>query len=242
MVTSNLPATRDQMFLQPGELPAIPPLENGDYLTREEFERRYQAMPKTTKAELIEGRVYMSSPVRCKSHGRPDNTMSTWLGVYSAATPGVFAANNSTVRLDQPNEPQPDVFLCIEADKGGQAIISADDYLEGAPELVVEVSASSASLDLREKLVVYQRNGVREYLVWPVFEQQLHWFSLEAGQFVSLQPEADGIIRSRVFPGLWLNVPALLQDDLAGVLNCLQQGLAAPEHAEFVKRLAAQNA
>jgi Uma2 family endonuclease len=239
MVTSNLPAKYNQVLPRPSGLLEVPPLENGDYLTREEFERRYHAMPQIKKAELIEGRVYMPSPVRRKSHGVPDSAMITWLGVYRAATPGVSAANNATVRLDEANEPQPDADLRIEEAYGGQAFISSDDYLEGAPELVVEISASSASYDLREKQEAYRRNGVREYIVWTVYEQQVQWFSLEAAEYVRLQPDEAGILRSRVFPGLWLDVPALLQDDLASVLNCLQEGLASPEHAEFVERLAA---
>src|SRR5574341_441135 len=218
-------------------LPSIPPVENGDYLTRDEFERRYNAMPEATKAELIEGRVYMPSPVRRKSHGEPDSKMITWLGVYSASTPGVFAANNATVRMDETNEPQPDADLRIGEASGGQATLSPDDYLEGAPELAVEVSASSASYDLREKLSAYRRNRVQEYLVWSIYNQQLKWFRLEAGQYVPLEPDEDGVIRSRVFPGLWLDVTALLDDDMAKVLAVLQQGLASPEHGDFVKRL-----
>jgi hypothetical protein len=100
-------------------LPPIPPLENGDHLTKDEFERRYNAMPKSIKAELIEGKVYMSSPVRCKSHGNPENKIATWLGFYSAHTPGVAGANNTTVQLDEINEPQPDVLLIIEERFGG---------------------------------------------------------------------------------------------------------------------------
>ena len=218
-------------------LPSIPPLENGDYLSRDEFERRYNAMPKAIKAELIEGRVYMSSPVHRKGHGEPENQISIWLGVYRCFTPGVFAANNATVRLDQTNEPQPDVDLRIGEAFGGQATLSADDYLEGAPELAVEVSASSASHDLKAKKDSYLRNGVREYIVWSVYDREINWFSLENDQYVLLGSDDNGIIRSRVFPGLWLDVRALLKDDMATVLTVLQQGLASPEHAAFVQKL-----
>ena len=142
----------------------ILPLENGDRLSRKEFERRYQAMPKHQKAELIEGRVYMASPVRI-IHGQPHAYMMTWLGVYCAATPGTQFADNTTVRLDTDNEPQPDALLRIE---GGQSQIDIDDYIQGAPELIVEIAASTASYDLQEKLQVYRRNGVQEHLVWQV--------------------------------------------------------------------------
>ncbi len=218
----------------------LPPLEQGDHLTRAEFERRYHAMPHVRKAELIEGRVYMPSPVRLKSHSEPDNTLAGWLFNYRVATPGVRSANNATVRLDENNEPQPDVNLRIEEAYGGQAIVSADDYLEGAPELAVEIAASSATYDLHEKLTAYHRNGLREYIVWAVYEQKVYWFSLEAGADEQLHPDEAGIVRSLVFPGLWLDVPALLEDDLAAVLRCLQEGLASAEHKEFVERLAAQ--
>ncbi|MBI1760377.1 MAG: Uma2 family endonuclease [Acidobacteria bacterium] len=222
----------------PASMSPVPLLEDGAYLTRAEFERRYEAMPSHLKAELIEGRVCMSSPVRRKNHSIPDNHLSTWLGVYAAVTPGVLAGNNGTVRLDEWNEVQPDSDLRIDETRGGQALVSSDDYLEGAPELVIEIAASSAPRDLREKFTVYQRNGVREYIVWAVADGQIHWFSLEAGTFTPLNPDPNGYLCSRVFPGLWLDVQALLRGEMAQVLQVLQQGLAAPEHAEFITALA----
>src|SRR5262245_2190744 len=129
----------------------IPPLEPGDHLSREEFERRYDAMPDLKKAELIQGVVYMPSPTRHRRHGRPHGQMIAWLGVYEAATLGVEASNNATTRLDDENEPQPDAVLLISPERGGQARVSDDDYLEGAPELAAEVAASSVSYDLHSK-------------------------------------------------------------------------------------------
>jgi Uma2 family endonuclease len=149
----------------------------------------------------------------------------------------VQTADNSTARLDLDNEPQPDGVLFIAPERGGQARLSADDYLEAAPELVGEVSASSASYDLHAKLHVYRRNEVREYVVWRVLERAVDWFVLRAGQYERLPPDADGILRSRIFPGLWLDPAALVRTDLAAVLAVLQQGLASPEHAAFVARL-----
>lgn len=214
---------------------ALPPLENGDRLTRPEFERRYEAMPHLKKAELIEGVVYVPSPVRYEQHGRPNFGLETWLGVYSAATPGVMGASNTTVRLDLDNEVQPDVLLRLE--EGGRSRISPDGYVEGAPELVVEVAASSASYDLHDKLRVYRRNGVQEYVVWRVLDGCLDWFALREGSYQRLEPDEAGVLRSEVFPGLWLAGPALLAGDLAAVLATLQEGLATPEHAAFVERL-----
>ncbi len=142
---------------------AIPPLENGDRLSRSEFERRYSAMPEVKKAELIEGVVYMASPLRHRPHGKPHFRLIAWLGTYEAMTPSeIDGGDNSTVRLDIDNEPQPDVLLRIEEGAGGQSHISEDGYIEGAPELVAEIAASTASNDLGDKLRVYRRNGVKE--------------------------------------------------------------------------------
>lgn len=214
------------MVVQKQEFVKLPPLENGDKLTRDEFERRYQAMPDIKKAELIEGVVYVASPLRFEGHGKPHFQLITWLGVYSAATPGVEGGDNATTRLDLDNEPQPDALLRIAS---GQSRISDDDYVEGAPELVVEIAASSAAYDLHNKLTVYRRNGVQEYLVWTTYENQLTWFRLRGQEYITLEPDANGVIKSEVFPGLWLAPNALLEGNLAKVLAVLQQGLNAPE-------------
>jgi Uma2 family endonuclease len=216
----------------------IPPLENGDKLTQAEFERRYHTMPQQKKAELIEGTVYMASPVRAKSHGKPHTHIMTWLGNYEVATPGVEALDNTTVRLDADNEPQPDALLRIKT--GGQSTISEDDYVEGAPELIVEIAASSASYDLHEKLRVYRRNQVQEYLVWRVYERKFDWLKLKVGEYIQIEPNADGIICSEIFPGLWLDINALLTGDLAQVLAVLQQGLSSEAHQNFLQELSGE--
>ena len=215
----------------------IPPLENGDRLTRAEFERRYEAMPHVKKAELIEGVVYMPSPVRVEHHGTPHADFVTWLGIYRAWTPGVRIADNTTVRLDMDNEPQPDALAFLLPTHGGQVHISADDYVEGAPELVGEIAASTASIDLNAKFRSYQRNGVREYVVWRTLDRLVDWFVSRDSRFVPLSPGNDGILRSEVFPGLWLDARALVVSDLAAVLRVLQRGLESPEHTAFVERL-----
>ena len=214
-------------------------LENGDRLTRREFERRYAARPDIKKAELIEGVVYMPPAVRITSHGEPHFATITWLGSYVAPTPGVRAADNASVRLDLDNEHQPDVLLRIDPKAGGQSRVSDDDYLEGAPELIVEIAASSASYDLHDKLRVYRRNGVREYVVWRVHDRRIDWLVLTDDEYRRLEPDADGILHSTVFPGLRLAVEALLAGDVATVLAELQRGLDTDDHAAFVKRLQA---
>jgi len=213
------------------------PLESGDRLTRAEFERRYAAMPHLKKAELIEGVVYMPSPVRHRQHGSPHVQLISWLGHYQAGTSGVEAGDNSTVRLDLDNEPQPDALLLIAPERGGQTHIDADGYIAGPPELVAEVASSSASYDLHAKLHAYRRNGVREYLVWRVLEQEVDWFILRAGQYERLPLGVDGLLRSEVFAGLWLAPAALVRGDLSRVLTVGQQGLLSPEHTAFVARL-----
>ncbi|MBI2949042.1 MAG: Uma2 family endonuclease [Verrucomicrobia bacterium] len=221
--------------IQPGVV-AVPPLESGDRLTRAEFERRYQAMPHVKKAELIEGVVYMPSPARIK-HGVPSGLVVTWLGHYAAYTPGVEVADNTTVRLDLDNEPQPDAILRILPHAGGQTTDSMDNYIEGAPELAAEVASSSASYDLHQKKNAYRRNKVREYLVWVTEEERLHWWELRDEQYVPLEPDEQGIIKSRVFPGLWLDVAALLRKDFKRVLEVVTQGVASEEHKAFVAQL-----
>jgi Uma2 family endonuclease len=213
----------------------LPPLENGDKLTRIEFERRYHAMPEVKKADLIEGIVYIASAVRYRSHSEPHADIITWLGFYSAYTLDVEIADNATVRLDADNEPQPDA--CLRISNGGQTRVSQDDYIEGAPELIVEIAASSAAIDAHEKLKVYRRNQVQEYLIWRVYDGEFDWFILKAGEYQQLVPNAAGVICSQIFPGLWLDKSALLAGNLAKVLAVLQQGLASAEHQSFVEKL-----
>jgi Uma2 family endonuclease len=220
---------------QPARSVPVPALASGDRLTRAEFERRYEATPEKFKAELIEGVVYVASPVRA-FHGVPHADLVTWLGVYRTATPGVSAADNTTTRLDLDNEPQPDALLRIET--GGTSTLSKDGYIEGTPELIAEIATSSAAIDLGDKKNAYRRNGVQEYLVWQTFENRFSWFRLQSEEFVLIEPDAEGIICSSTFPGLWLEVTALLEGRMIDVLNTLQKGLTSPEHQAFVQKLA----
>jgi Uma2 family endonuclease len=213
---------------------SIPPLENGDRVSRTEFERRYAAMPHLKKAELVEGVVYMAAALRIRSHGEPHGNLVGWLWTYKTATPGLVLGIEPTVRLDLENELQPDAVLLVP---GRRATIGEDDYIAGAPELVIEVAASSVAIDLHDKKRAYRRNGVQEYLVWRTLEGQLDWFVLEADEYVAQQPDAQGIVRSAVFPGLWLAVGALLSGEMTTVLSVLQQGLNSPEHQAFVQQL-----
>lgn len=221
---------------------SIPKLQNGDRLTRSEFERRYSAMPEVKGAQLIEGIVYMPSPVRFTAHGGPHSSLITWLGLYRIKTPRVQCGDNVTSRLDHDNEPQPDAVMFLPVEIGGKAKVDADGYLAGAPELVCEVSSSTVSIDMNDKLNVYRRNGVKEYLVWRVEDGAIDWFELVEGRYVPLAIDESGVVRSKVFPGLWLDLPALLKDDLAAVAPAVDAGTATPEHAAFKSALEAAQA
>jgi len=231
MPTPAVPTTRPEEF---GPAPAEALLEPGDHLSRDEFERRYERMPHLKKAELIEGIVYMPSPVRVKKHAEPHSQLGTWLGVYASETAGVGCFDNSTVRLDLDNEPQPDLVLMKLPEKGGQARISADDYIEGAPELAVEIVASSSAYDLHQKKGAYRRNGIREYLAWITGERCVVWWELRQADYQEIALAPDGLLKSGVFPGLWLDTGALLRGDMKTVLAALRRGLDSADHAAFV--------
>jgi Uma2 family endonuclease len=198
-------------------------LESGDRLSRAEFHRRYCEHPEIKKAELVEGVVYVASPVRAKFHGRPHSLVMAWLGTYWSHHPDVDLQDNATVRLDRDNEVQPDAFLWRpgrESDGGPRE--TEDGYIEGAPQLVVEIAASFASYDLHDKLRAYRRNGVQEYVVWRVLDEAIDWLQLRDDVYVPMTPDANGIIESQVFPGLRLPVAKLLGLDVPAVLAALE--------------------
>jgi Uma2 family endonuclease len=197
-------------------------LETGDNLTREEFHRRYLARPDIKKAELIDGVVYVPSPVRSRQHGRPHGLVVTWLGVYASLVSDVFMEDNSTVYLDGRVEVQPDA--CLWRDGPGGPRETEDGYLEGVPQLIVEVAASSVSYDLHQKKEAYRRNGVAEYVVWRVEDRAIDWLRLQDDQYVLVELDAAGLIESEQFPGLKLHVASMLAGDLAGVLARLRPG------------------
>lgn len=209
-------------------------LHNGDHMSREEFHRLYEKTPEGFKAELIGGIVYVASPLRLR-HGTNHPFLSAVFLAYHGSTPGVELGDNTTILLGEEGEPQPDLFLRILPEYGGQSRTSEDDYVDGPPELVAEISHSSRSIDLNAKLRDYRRYGVLEYLVVNLADRRLHWFDLRTGG--ALTPDADGIARVRCFPGLWIHAEALLAKDYTRLMTTLQQGLATPEHAAFVQRL-----
>lgn len=217
----------------------VPPLVAGDKLTRDEFLHRWDGHPEIKLAELIGGLVFMPSPVSVE-HGDTDNDLGTWLGVYKAATPGTAAGHNTTSFLLN-DVPQPDINLRILPDFGGTSWVEGK-FLHGIPELLTEVSRSSASYDLHLKLDLYEAARVPEYLAILLFEREIRWHILVDGRFQQMPPDGEGVWRSRVFPGLWLDGGSLLSGDLRKVLARLQEGLASLEHERFVAQLAARKA
>ena len=221
---------------RPPAPPVIPPLEAGQRLDQAEFMRRYEQTPPGFTAELIGGIVHVPSPVS-RSHGHPTYHLSTWLGNYEARTPGVEGLVDVTTLMDELGVPQPDVQLRILPEFGGQSR-NEGDYVGGAPELVTEVSKATRKIDLGPKKDDYERAGVREYIVVTRQPDAVHWFHRRGKKLVTMRRDRDGLYRSKVFPGLWLDPAALLRRDLAAVLAALERGLASPEHAAFVAKLA----
>lgn len=224
--------------MAPPVLRGEPPeqLRSGDRLTRAEFHRLYEQTPEHFKAELIGGTVFVASPVS-QPHATLTNLLNAMLGLYRIKTPGVEALDNGTVLLNDDSEPQPDVALRVRAEHGGLSRLTPDGkFVVGAPEMIVEVAHSSRAIDLHAKRADYARNGVREYLVWIVADGAFAWFDLSKD--MELTVPDDGVLKSFEFPGLWLDGRALRADDPARLLTTLESGLATPEHAEFVKRLA----
>lgn len=219
--------------------PELPELHNGDRMNREEFHRIYEQMPENFRAELIEGIVYVASPLKYH-HGENHLPLGSLLFAYESRTPGVRSGDNSTILLGEEGEPQPDLYLRILPECGGQSRTTPDSFVAGPPELIAEIAWSSRGIDLHGKRRDYTRYGVLEYLVLSLQDRQLHWFDLRANQ--ELTPDADGVYRIRVMPGLWIHGGALLARDFQRMMATLEQGLATPEHAAFVQRLATARA
>jgi Uma2 family endonuclease len=212
-------------------------LHNGDRLTSDEFIRRWEAMPDIKHAELIDGIVHMPSPVSLL-HGEFHVPLTGWLAYYASATPACRVGSDCTWLMGDHDVPQPDLALRILPEHGGQSRVEGI-YAAGAPELIVEIAASSRSRDLGSKLKLYERMGVREYLIAATGKEQIFWHEWTESGYRSLDSGADGIFRSRCFPGLWLDSGALWRIDFARLLIVLQQGIATTEHSLFVSRLAA---
>jgi Uma2 family endonuclease len=217
----------------------LPWLENGERMDQKTFHERYAKMPPGTKAELIGGIVYINASPLTTKNARGDARMSGWLFHYSVATPGVEVQLAATTILGPKSEPQPDSAMLILPEWGGRTSQdqTGEGFTLGGPELVVEISVSSRSYDLHQKLDDYEKGGVGEYLVLDLRDSRVRWFSRVDDRFQDLEPGADGVFRSRTFPGLWLDPAALIANDKPQLIATLDRGLASPEQADFVARL-----
>lgn len=234
---------------------AIPPLRDGDRLTQAEFFRRYEAAPEGTRAELLGGVVHLRRwvvsngngkrlvmpPISSGHHSDPCSDVHRALSYYALFTSGVRAGTPVTLVLDSPADTaEPDCHLRILPEFGGACHVGDDDYLHGPPELICEIANTSAATDLGVKYDAYEANGVAEYIVWRTAAGLFDWFVLKRKKYVPLPPDpADGYLKSVAFPGLWLDVAALLGGNGRQVLEVLQKGLATPEHAAFEAKLTA---
>jgi Uma2 family endonuclease len=213
-------------------------LQTGDRMNQRTFHRLYLQTPDQFKAELIGGVVYVASPVT-RRHGGPHQRLSVWIGNYSADTDGTDGFIDTTMIMADDSEPQPDLSLVLLPEAGGQLRVDdAGDYFVGAPELAVEIGHTTATLDLNAKRTDYERYGVREYLVVDVEPRQVHWFTRRAGRFTPLKPDANGVLKSKAFPGLWLDPAAVFDPSAGRLLATLKKGLGSPEHARFATKLA----
>jgi Uma2 family endonuclease len=194
----------------------IPPLVNGDNLSRDEFERLWELHPEIKHAELIDGIVYLEMTVG-RDHATRHSAVIGWLITYAASNAGVEVGDNATVRFSDGSDLQPDALL-LRTEEAGAYSREPNALIEDPPDFVFEVAASSAAYDLHQKLNVYQRNGVPEYVVWQLYENRIDWFELRDGRYERRHPGADGTIESAQFPGLRLHVKKMLDGDLAGVL------------------------
>ncbi len=180
-------------------------LANGDRMQQEEFHRKYEAYPENTKFELIAGTVYMASPLR-QPHGSHHFLLNWLLGTYTAETPGVEGLDNATILLDDDNEPQPDLTLRVLPEFGGKTSLTPESYIKGAPEFICEIAHSTRAIDLHQKKDAYRKAGVGEYLVLSIEEGEVAWFDFKARRAIT--PNSEGVSKSRIFPGLWLMIPA----------------------------------
>ena len=214
----------------------VPPFETGDRMDQKTFHELYLTTPKGFKAELIGGAVHMASPVSIR-HGRPHRAITAWLHEYTQATEGTEWYSDVTVIMSNETEPQPDLSLLIYPEAGGQTTENDRGFLVGAPELAIEVAVSSASIDLNAKKRDYEKYGVVEYLVVVVKAKLVHWFVRGKKGFVDMTPDSDGLLNSRVFPGLWLDPTGVFDRTPKKLLVALKLGLASTEHAKFRAKL-----
>ena len=214
----------------------VPPFENGDCMDQKAFHALYEKTPHGFKAELIGGVVHMASPVS-KPHGRTHRRLCRWLDGYVDETPGVEGYDNTTNIQGEKSEPQPDLTLIVEPEYGGLTGEDSKGCIVGPAELVIEIAHSSVSIDRHAKFRDYERVGVREYMIVITKSERIEWYGRGKKGFESISPEGDGTVRSRVFPGLWLDPAGIFARSSKRLLAVLNEGLATEELAKFAAKL-----
>ncbi|HET6387456.1 MAG TPA: Uma2 family endonuclease [Armatimonadota bacterium] len=211
------------------------PLQQGQILDQPTFHRRYLEAPPNLRAELIGGVVYiMPSPVSL-DHGSRLCQVDRWLWVFQESSVAVRISADTTTILGPRSEPQPDLQLRILQEYGGSSGRTEDGYAAGPPELLAEIAVSTASIDLNQKKRDYEQAGVQEYIV--VLPSEVRWFQRVEGQYQPLLPGEDGIFRSIIFPGLWLDPAALLAGDMKRLRQVARQGIRSPEHRAWTREI-----
>jgi Uma2 family endonuclease len=214
----------------------ISTLHNGDSLDQKTFHKLYEQTPEGFHAQLIGGIVYVASPVHFP-HSNPDGLIQFWLWSYRKKTPGVGVINKTTTILGSTSEPEPDGGLFILPSHGGHCT-TGGKTLKGAPELLIEIANSSAAIDLNQKKRDYETYGVQEYLVVLAEEQAVIWWQLVDGVYQEIPQSNDGFFHSLAFPGLWLDPAGLFAMSEVQMETALELGIASPQHAAFVSKLA----
>lgn len=233
------PAAAERGTREPPAFDGRSVLVDGARMDQKTFHTLYLQTPEKFKAELIGGVVYVASPVSM-FHGRPHARVVQWLANYADRTPGTEGIDNGTTILGDQSEPQPDAFLLVLPECGGRTTVDEGGYVVGPPELVAEIAHTTAAVDLGPKKDDYEAAGVGEYLVIDVAAGVVRWFVRRRDEFAEQKPGPDGLLRSAVFPGLWLDPAALLADKPRKLAAVLRQGLASPEHKAFVAELKAR--
>jgi hypothetical protein len=217
-----------------------PPLADGQLVSLEEFEQRFDATPDLKHAELLDGVAYLRHDGRAFA-GSCRAALIGWLGVYSASTRFLLPGAHGHVALDDRNELQPDAILAVRPEAGGTVVLDATGVVRSAPDFAADVFTTTNATLLPKRIAAHERGGTLEYLVWYAEHKCVDWLVRERGEFVAMNPDpADGLLKSVAFPGLWLDATALLNGDLDTVLAALQRGLASAEHKAFVSQLAAR--
>ena len=187
-----------------------------------------------TNADLVGGVVHLWIRVTV-SHGQMSATLNGGIGLSRVGLTGIHGGVRTTTVLGDDSEVQPDATLRFPI--GGTSAVNDDDYLVGCPELVCDVVDTADAHALTARRADDERYGATEVVMVTVREPRVLWLVGEGDRLTERSPDADGVYRSGVFPGLWLDPAALLAEDMQRLLDVLRQGLATPEHAAFAASL-----